>query len=115
MYPLETQAVALNNSHLAWVDGVRGQAGPIYLAILNALADAIRSGALHPGDRLPAQRAVAERLGVDLTTVTRAYSAARSRGLVEGTVGRGTFVRAQSQDDDPGLIDLSMNLSLIHI
>ena len=37
-------------------------------------------------------------LGVDLTTVTRAYAAARARGLVEGAVGRGTFVRANAAD-----------------
>jgi DNA-binding transcriptional MocR family regulator len=103
-------SVATTDFHLGWVENVHGREGPIYVAILNALEQAIRSGELHPGDRLPAQRAVAKRLGVDLTTVTRAYSAARSRGLVEGTVGRGTFVRAQSQDDDSGLIDLSMNL-----
>jgi DNA-binding transcriptional MocR family regulator len=68
----------------------------------------LREGELHPGDRLPTQRAVAARLGVDLTTVTRAYTAARDRGLLESTVGRGAFVRAQT--DDQGLIDLSMNL-----
>lgn len=93
-----------------WVDAARGGAGPIYRAILGALEAAIRGGALHPGDRLPPQRSVAERLGVDLTTVTRAYSEARARGLVEGTVGRGTFVRAQVDTDDAGLVDLSMNL-----
>jgi DNA-binding transcriptional MocR family regulator len=94
----------------AWLSRVRTGAGPIYAAIVRALDEAIREGELHPGDRLPAQRAVAERLGVDLTTVTRAYAAARTRGLLEGTVGRGTFVRAPAQDDDPGLVDLSMNL-----
>lgn len=94
----------------AWLSRVRVAEGPIYAAIAEALSEAVRDGELHPGDRLPPQRAVAERLGVDLTTVTRAYALARSRGLVDGTVGRGSFVRASSPEDDPGLLDLSMNL-----
>lgn len=102
--------MVVRTSPMAWLDRVVREDGPIYLGVLRALEQAIRTGELHPGDRLPPQRAVAERLGVDLTTVTRAYSAAQSQGLVEGAVGRGTFVRAPTQDDDPGLIDLSMNL-----
>ncbi len=94
----------------AWLARVRRGAGPIYLALAEALEAAIREGELQPGDQLPPQRTVAERLGVDFTTVTRAYGAARSRGLVEGAVGRGTFVRAQADEDETGRIDLSMNL-----
>lgn len=93
-----------------WIGRVSLDEGPIYLALVEALEGAIRSGELQPGDRLPPQRAVAQALGIDFTTVTRAYTAARARGLVEGTVGRGTFVRARAAEDDPGLVDLSMNL-----
>src|SRR6478735_5202491 len=77
--------------------GRRG--GPVYLAVVQAMEAAIRDGELQAGDQLPPQRAVAELLGVDLTTVTRAYAAARARGLVEGAVGRGTFVRRGATDD----------------
>jgi DNA-binding transcriptional MocR family regulator len=92
-----------------WLDRV-ARDRPMYLALPEALAAAVRDGELHPGDRLPAQREVAARLGVDLTTVTRAFAAARDRGLIEGTVGRGTFVRARTGDDEAGLVDLTMNL-----
>jgi DNA-binding transcriptional MocR family regulator len=102
--------LAAGSSSFAWVDQVRRDDGAIYTEIVRALEQAIRSGLLQPGDRLPPQRAVAERLGVDLTTVTRAYALAQSRGLAEGAVGRGTFVRTPSGDDEAGLIDLSMNL-----
>jgi len=95
---------------MTWLDGVRDDGGPVYAAIVRRLERAIRDGELSPGDRLPPQRALAERIGVDFTTVTRAYSAARERGLVEGAVGRGTFVRAPREEDEAGLIDLSMNL-----
>jgi DNA-binding transcriptional MocR family regulator len=92
-----------------WLSRV-DRSGPVYLAILKSLEAAIRDGELQPGDRLPPQRTVARQLGVDFTTVTRAYAAARERGLVEGTVGRGTFVRGRSTDDEAGLVDLGMNL-----
>ena len=103
-------SLVVKTAPMAWLDHVAAADGPIYLAVLRALEQAIRVGELQPGDRLPPQRAVAERLGVDLTTVTRAYAAAQSQGLVEGAVGRGTFVRAQARHDDAGLVDLSMNL-----
>lgn len=93
-----------------WIDDVRRGEGPVYAAMALALEAAIRDGRLHAGDRLPAQREVAARLGVDLTTVTRAYSLAKERGLIEGAVGRGSFVRTPPEDADPILVDLSMNL-----
>ncbi|HEX3917388.1 MAG TPA: PLP-dependent aminotransferase family protein [Caulobacteraceae bacterium] len=93
-----------------WVRRVKQGSGPVYLALAAALDEAIRAGELQPGERLPPQRALAAELGIDFTTVTRAYDVARSRGLVEAMVGRGTFVRAQAASDDAGLIDLSMNL-----
>jgi len=102
--------MAIGDSALAWLDRVRGEDGPIYAAIVRALEQAIAAGDLQPGDKLPPQRALAARLGVDLTTVTRAYDVARSLGLLEGAVGRGTFVRARTEDDEAGLVDLSMNL-----
>ncbi len=93
-----------------WLDRVDRDDGPIYLAILKALSAAIADGELQAGEKLPPQRAVAAHLGVDFTTVTRAYAAARARGLVEGAVGRGTFVRGRAAEDEAGLVDLSMNL-----
>ncbi|AWB25945.1 PLP-dependent aminotransferase family protein [Methylobacterium currus] len=77
----------------SWSPTIAGDAGPKYLAILRALAEDIRAGRLAPGMRLPPQRALAKRLGVDLTTVTRAFNEARRAGLIEAAAGRGSFVR----------------------
>lgn len=94
-----------------WLKRVTRGSGPVYLALAHALEAAILDGELQPGDQLPPQRAVADLLGIDFTTVTRAYGAARARGLLEGTVGRGTFVRARAaEEDEAGRVDLSMNL-----
>lgn len=99
-----------------WDPSIAGRPGPRYAAIVRALEDALREGRLAPGDRLPPQRELAEALDVSLGTVTRAYSEARDRGLVEATVGRGTFVRPDAADGpgelgarvDRELVDLSL-------
>ncbi|HWL06670.1 MAG TPA: PLP-dependent aminotransferase family protein [Xanthobacteraceae bacterium] len=85
-----------------------------YLGIVEALEAGIRSGRVARGARLPAQRAIAEALGVNLTTVTRAFNEARRRGLVAAQAGRGTFI-SKTVDGETGeaarpLIDLSMNI-----
>ena len=77
----------------SWLDPVAGRTGPKYAAIADAIERAVRSGALRPGERLPPQRELAAELGVDLTTVTRAYGTARDAGLIEGAGRLGSFVR----------------------
>src|ERR1700739_3244462 len=98
----------------SWAPKISKSDGPVYLAIADALAADILAGTLAAGVQLPTQRSLADTLGIDFTTVTRAYAEARRRGLVEGRVGQGTFVRKQSPGPTPstpsGLVDMSMNL-----
>jgi GntR family transcriptional regulator len=58
------------------------------------LADAIASGLLKPGDRLPTEQELAAWLGVSRMTLRHALAELAQRGLVTRTVGRsgGTFV-----------------------
>ncbi|MEL5877033.1 PLP-dependent aminotransferase family protein [Cereibacter sphaeroides] len=83
-----------------------------YLGIVDALEADIQAGRVSAGERLPPQRAIAEALGVDLTTVTRALNEAQRRGLVSAQVGRGTFVRDEPGGDEGAgaPLDLSMNI-----
>ena len=97
----------------AWMPVIRKADGPVYLAIADALSADVLSGRLAGGTRLPPQRTLAELLGIDFTTVSRAYAEARKRGLVEGRVGQGTYVRLKRTAGSyvsSGLIDMSMNL-----
>ncbi len=66
---------------------------PLYRQICQRLREAILSGELTEGARLPTERALASELGVNRTTVMNAYNQLASEGLVEGHVGRGTLVR----------------------
>ena len=98
-----------------WIPTLSEWKGPVFLRIVDALAADIASGRLVRGQQIPTHRALASTLGLDLTTVTRAYGEARRRGLLEAQVGRGTFVSettARATRDIPVRvkIDLSMNL-----
>src|SRR5690348_13209693 len=66
---------------------------PLYRQICQGLRDAILSGQLAEGTRLPTERALANELSVNRTTVMNAYNELASEGLIEGHVGRGTLVR----------------------
>lgn len=81
---------------------------PRFLQIADALQAAVVAGSLKPGDRLPPQRQLAAQLGVDLTTITRAYDEARRRQLLEGRGARGSYVAAPRVELTARL-DLSMN------
>src|SRR5579884_3317510 len=69
---------------------------PLYRQISREVQDAIASGELAEGTRLPTERALARELGVNRTTVMNAYNQLASEGLIEGHVGRGTLVRRNS-------------------
>jgi DNA-binding transcriptional MocR family regulator len=83
---------------LTWQPELTGRSGARYRAIADALGEDIQAGRLSPGTRLPTHRALADALGVTVGTVTRAYTEAERRGLVDATVGRGTFVRGTSAE-----------------
>ncbi len=71
----------------------RSNGTPLYRQICHALREAILSGELAEGTRLPTERALAQELGVNRTTVMNAYNELASEGLIEGHVGRGTLVK----------------------
>jgi DNA-binding transcriptional MocR family regulator len=97
-----------------WIPTLNDRQGPVYQRIVEALTADIASGRLRRGQQLPTHRALAKALGIDLTTVTRAYTEAQRRGLTEARVGQGTFVAesmSQGRHAAPRPeFDLSMNL-----
>jgi DNA-binding transcriptional MocR family regulator len=67
-------------------------AGHKYRQIIAGIRSAMAAGEIHPGDRLPPQRELADALGVTLGTVTRAYQTIDRIGLARGEIGRGTYL-----------------------
>jgi GntR family transcriptional regulator/MocR family aminotransferase len=72
--------------------GDAGARKPVYQQIADQVSEAIDSGQLRHGDKLPTIRGLADELGVNRDTVALAYDALARDGAVETTVGRGTFV-----------------------
>ena len=68
--------------------------GPVYRQIAEQIRREIETEGLAAGERLPPIRDLARSLKVHRDTVALAYEALASAGMVESTVGRGTFVRA---------------------
>jgi GntR family transcriptional regulator len=64
----------------------------VYLQIVDQVKVAAASGALRGGDALPPIRLLAEDLRVNRNTVAKAYAELESQGVIETTVGRGSFV-----------------------
>jgi len=78
---------------IIWTPKLQAADGAIYERIAAAIERDIRAGKLRAGNRLPTLKELAGTLGVTPGTVNRAYELAQRRGLVDGEVGRGTFVR----------------------
>lgn len=74
---------------------------PLYAQLARALAREIESGAVAAGESLPAAKALAADLGINVHTVLRAYDELRTRGLVEMRRGRGSVVRGRRTTPAP--------------
>lgn len=73
---------------------------PIYRQLADAIAQKIRSGALVDGQRLLPTRELAGQLGLNRTTVSAAYEVLEANGLIQGHVGRGSFVHYKTNQGE---------------
>jgi GntR family transcriptional regulator / MocR family aminotransferase len=65
---------------------------PMHRQLYNELREAVLSGRLGPGARLPSTRELAEELRVSRNTVMSAFDQLLAEGYLEGKVGSGTYV-----------------------
>lgn len=65
-------------------------------ALRESILDKLRSGQWRAGDRMPTERELSERFEVSRTTVRKALLDLKQQGLIEQTVGSGTFVAEQA-------------------
>lgn len=68
---------------------------PPYRQIANRLRGSISSGALEPGQQLPALAALASEYDVSIGTIKHALGVLREEGLVVTRQGKGSFVRTR--------------------
>jgi len=81
----------------------------LYRQIAEQIKTRIANGELPGGARLPPIRALAAELGVTRLTVQNAYRELQAEGLIEATVGRGTFVGPETH---PSLLHLHLGEQL---
>ncbi len=71
----------------------------LYEEVMVQLAKLIRQGRLRPGDRLPPERELAERLHISRATLREALRAMQLQGLVESRHGAGNFIAGGRAED----------------
>ncbi len=75
---------------------------PIYRQIIRQILGSLAAGRLTPGERLPSQRELGQRLVISPLTVKKAYEELEREGVIETRRGQGTFVteRAMARSTD---------------
>lgn len=69
---------------------------PIYRQIVRQVLEALASGRLATGEKMPSQRDLAQQLVVSPLTVKKAYDELERSGVLETRRGQGTFVAVQA-------------------
>ena len=75
----------------------------VYIGIVHQIRDMISKDGLRPGDKIPSERELSERLNVGRSSVREALRALELLGLIETRRGEGTYLR---DFRDHHLIDL---------
>ena len=71
----------------------------LFEEVMVQLAQLIRQGRLRPGDRLPPERELAERLHVSRATVREALRVMQLQGLIDSRHGSGNFIATGKAED----------------
>lgn len=66
---------------------------PIYEQICVQIKKLILEGELKSGDMITSVRVLAHELGIAVLTVQKAYDKLQQEGLIETTVGKGTYIK----------------------
>ena len=71
---------------------------PFYRQIINQIENAVVSGRMLVGDRLPTIRSLAVSLKINPNTIAKAYNELEIRGIVQTQVGSGTYIADKKPD-----------------
>jgi GntR family transcriptional regulator len=79
-----------------------GSGVPVYRQIINQIENAVVSGRMAVGDRLPTIRSLAVSLKINPNTIAKAYNELEIRGVLQTQVGSGTYIA----DKKPEAVDV---------
>ena len=69
------------------------QTRKVYMEIVEQIQDLIKTGRLKPGDKLPPERILVDKLGVSRPPLREAMSALEILGIIESRGGKGNFIK----------------------
>ncbi|WP_254443362.1 PLP-dependent aminotransferase family protein [Ruegeria arenilitoris] len=85
-----------------WLPNPDALTPPLHISLAEAIAKAISDGQLAQGTQLLTHRKMAEELGLSVHTVSKAYENLRRQRLIDGQVGRGSYVLdPEAANDQP--------------
>ncbi len=74
---------------------------PLYKQVFNSLKELIDLTTLKPGDKLPSSRVLSQQLGINRTTIYKAYEELWSLGYIESRPGSYSIVRKRNEIATP--------------
>src|SRR3954469_6879085 len=83
---------------------------PLYLAVRDALRQAIDAGVFQPGEQMPSTKELSEQMSVSLVTAHRALQELVTSGVLQRSQGRGTFVHQRYIDRKKTISDTRLGL-----
>lgn len=81
---------------------------PAYRQLMDQIRYYVTSGTIGAGDKLPSIRDLARGLGVNPTTVIKAYTELENAGVLDRQQGRGVFVAERAQALSPDDVDRAL-------
>ena len=104
-------------AHRLLEDGERIRAPRVFEAICEQVREQLATGGLRPGDKLPAERDLATKMGVSRPSVREALIALEVEGLIEVRMGSGIVVIGRESvrmlDNAPGPLEIIRARQLI--
>lgn len=89
----------MNQANISWQEKVhvdQESSDPLFLQVKESLArwiqQGLRDGTLSPGDRVPSESELSQKLAVSAITVKRALNELSQEGLIQRIQGRGSFI-----------------------
>lgn len=81
---------------------------PFYRQIIRQIEDAVITGMLPHGTKLPTIRSLAIQLKINPNTIAKAYAELELRGVVVTQVGSGTYISDKNPVSDPIVHDTAL-------
>jgi DNA-binding transcriptional regulator YhcF (GntR family) len=74
----------------------KGTSVPKYKQIISSIENAILSGMLKKGDKLPSINSIRDEFNLSRDTVLMAFNTLKNRGIIQSVVGKGNYIKSEN-------------------